>query len=195
MAEDRVIHPYQAVVLGGSTGSIEVLLQILPKLPSPLPFALIIVVHRKNTSDSTLAHLLAQKTTCPLREVEDKDPITPGTIYLAPPDYHLLLERDNIFSLDDSEKVNYSRPSIDVTFESAADVYGPSLVAILLSGANSDGSAGMQVIKKAGGLLVVQQPDTALAGFMPQQALLNAAVDYCLDIPQLIDFLASLNPA
>ncbi len=195
MAKDRLTHTYEAVVMGGSTGSIEVLLSILPQLPTPLSFALIIVLHRKNTADSTLANLLSLKTSNPLREVDDKDVVKPGTIYLAPADYHLLIEQDKVFSLDDSEKVNYSRPSIDVTFESAADVYGSSLVGVLLSGANADGSAGLNAIKKAGGLLVVQQPETAQVGFMPQQAILNAPVDRILDIQQLIDFLKTLNAA
>ncbi|AUD05734.1 chemotaxis protein CheB [Spirosoma pollinicola] len=193
MAENRLTHPCEAIVMGGSTGSIEVLLSVLPQLPDPLSFALIIVLHRKNTADSTLANLLSLKTTIPLREVDDKDVVRPGTIYLAPADYHLLIEQDRTFSLDDSEKVNFSRPSIDVTFESAADVYGSSLVGILLSGANADGSAGLRAIKKAGGLLVVQQPETAQVGFMPQQAILNTAVDYILTVPQLIDFIKSLN--
>lgn len=193
MAKTRLINPAEAILIGGSTGSIEVLLQVLPALPAPLPFALIIVLHRKNTADSTLANLLSQKTTCPFREVDDKDPVKPGTIYLAPADYHLLIEQDKSFSLDDSEKINYSRPSIDVTFESAADVYGSSLIGVLLSGANADGMKGMQAIQKAGGLLIAQQPDTALVGFMPQQAIANTTVDYILDVPGLIEFLKSVN--
>lgn len=193
MAETKLIHFCEAVVIGGSTGSIEVLLGLLPQLPTPLSFALIIVVHRKNTADSTLANLFALKTTSPLSEVDDKEAIKPGSIYLAPADYHLLIEQDKVVALDDSEKINYSRPSIDVTFESAADVYGPALVGILLSGANADGSMGMVAIKKAGGTLVVQQPETALVGFMPQQAMLINDVDYVLDVPGLVAFLNSLN--
>ncbi|QJW90894.1 chemotaxis protein CheB [Spirosoma taeanense] len=193
MAENRLMEKYKAVLIGGSTGSIDVLLQLLPALRPPLSFALIIVVHRKNTADSTLANLLSFKTNLPLREVDDKDPMLPGNIYLAPADYHLLLEQDGTFSLDDSEKVNYSRPSIDVTFESAADVYGPALVGVLLSGANADGTAGLRAIKKAGGVLVAQQPETAQVGFMPQQAILSAPVDYVLDVPELIRFINRLS--
>ncbi|GAB3773846.1 chemotaxis protein CheB [Spirosoma horti] len=193
MAENKLTNPCEAVVIGGSTGSIEVLLSLLPQLPASFSFALIIVVHRKNTADSTLANLLALKTNSPLSEVDDKEVIRPGSIYLAPADYHLLIEQSKIAALDDSEKINYSRPSIDVTFESAADVYGPALVGILLSGANADGSVGMAAIKKAGGTLVVQQPETALVGFMPQQAILTNEVDYILDVPGLVAFLNSLN--
>ena len=189
MAENRVGNGCKAVVIGGSTGSIDVLLQVLPALHSPLPFALIIVVHRKNTADSTLANLLALKTRIPVREVDDKDPVLPGHIYLAPADYHLLLEQDETFSLDDSEKVHYSRPAIDVTFESAADVFGPALVGILLSGANADGTIGLRAIKQAGGATVVQQPDTAQVAYMPQQAIAYAPVDFVLTIPELTAFM------
>ncbi|GAB3734475.1 chemotaxis protein CheB [Spirosoma lituiforme] len=193
MAESKLIPSCEAVVIGGSTGSIEVLLSLLPQLPTPLSFALIIVVHRKNTADSTLANLFALKTNNPLVEVDDKDVIKPGSIYLVPADYHLLIEQNKVAALDDSEKVNYSRPSIDVTFESAADVYGPALVGILLSGANADGSLGMSAIKRAGGTLVVQKPETALVGFMPQQAMLMNEVDYVLDVPGLASFLNELS--
>ncbi|SOD97418.1 chemotaxis protein CheB [Spirosoma fluviale] len=195
MAETKLTHRAEAILIGGSTGSIEVLLRLLPTLPDPLSFALIIVLHRKNTADSTLANLLSLKTNSPFREVDDKDLIKPGTIYLAPADYHLLIEQDKSFSLDDSEKVNYSRPSIDVTFESAADVYGSSLIGILLSGANADGTKGMQAIKKRGGLLVAQHPDTALVGYMPQQAIENTTVDHVLDVAGIIEFLNSVNTA
>ena len=180
------------VLIGGSTGSLEVLLQALPALKPPLSFALVIILHRKNSTDSTLANLLSLKTSMALTEVDDKDPIRPGAIYLAPADYHLLIEQDRTFSLDDSEKVNYSRPSIDVTFESAADVYGPSLVGILLSGANADGTAGLIAIKKAGGITVAQHPDTALVAFMPQQAISNATIDHVLDLKQLTTYLNAL---
>ncbi|GAB3700277.1 chemotaxis protein CheB [Spirosoma flavus] len=177
------------LLIGGSTGSIEVLIQLLPALKAPLSFALVLVVHRKNTADSTLVNLLSLKTAIPLQEVDDKDPILPGTIYLAPADYHLLIEKDMTFSLDDSEKINYSRPSIDVTFESAADVFGPSLIGILLSGANTDGTAGLNAIKKAGGVTVVQKPETAQVAFMPQQAIEGAPIDWVLDVREMEKFM------
>lgn len=192
MAQDRITEPVRAVVVGGSAGSIEVLIRLLPLLPPSLSFALLLVLHRKNTADSTLAQLLAHKTRLPLREVDDKDPVRPGTIYLAPADYHLLIEQDETFSLDDSEKVHYSRPSIDVTFESVADVYGPAAVGVLLSGANADGTAGLRAIQQAGGRIVAQQPATAQAAFMPQQAIEHLAVDAVLDIDALADYLKRL---
>lgn len=192
MAENSVAKPFKVVIVGGSTGSIEVLLQVLPALRPPIPFALVIVLHRKNTADSTLASLLSLKTTIPLKEVDDKDILLPGHIYLAPADYHLLLEQDGSFSLDDSEKVNYSRPSIDVCFESAADVLGSALTGVLLSGANADGTNGMKAIKKQGGRIVVQLPETAQVAFMPQQAILSAEPDLILDIPGMITMLNEL---
>ncbi|GAB3762030.1 chemotaxis protein CheB [Spirosoma pomorum] len=193
MAQTGLSNRIRAVVIGGSTGSIEVLLRLLPALKEPLSFALVIVVHRRNTADSALADLLAVKTDITVREVDDKDTIEPGIIYLAPADYHLLIEQDGTFSLDDSEKVNYSRPSIDVTFESAADVYGRNLVGVILSGANADGTVGLKAIKKEGGVLVAQKPETAQIGFMPQQAILHADVDLILDVDELIEFMNELN--
>jgi two-component system chemotaxis response regulator CheB len=193
MAQTGLSNRIRAVVIGGSTGSIDVLLRLLPALKAPLSFALIIVVHRGNTADSALADLLSIKTNIPLKEVDDKDVVEQGSIYLAPADYHLLIEHDGTFSLDDSEKVNYSRPSIDVTFESASDVYGRTLVGIILSGANADGTAGLNVIKKGGGVLIAQKPQTAQIGFMPQQAILHADIDLILDIDELIEFVNGLN--
>lgn len=192
MAKNRIAKSDKVVLIGGSTGSIDVLMKLLPALQTPLLITLIIVLHRKNTADSALADLLSVKTSISVKEVDDKDTILPGSIYLAPADYHLLLEQDGIFSLDDSEKVHYSRPSIDVTFESAADVYGPSLVGILLSGANADGTNGLKAIKKAGGITIVQQPGSAQVAFMPQQAILNAPIDYVFDVDAITGFIDSL---
>jgi two-component system chemotaxis response regulator CheB len=193
MAENRLNGRFKAVVIGGSAGSLDVLLKLLPALQPIVSFTAIIVLHRKNSGDSTLEDLLAGRTTIPVREVEDKDSLKPGIIYVAPADYHLLIEKNLTFSLDDSEKVNYSRPSLDVTFESAADVYGDSLVGILLSGANSDGTNGLMAIKKAGGITIAQKPETAQSAFMPQQAIFNVPIDFILDIPELISFINSLN--
>ncbi|WP_420149177.1 chemotaxis protein CheB [Spirosoma sp.] len=192
MAKSGVIKHDKVVLIGGSTGSIDVLMKLLPALQAPLPFALVLVLHRKNTSDSALADLLSIKTKIPLKEIDDKDPVESGNIYLAPADYHVLIEQDGTFSLDDSEKVNYSRPSIDVTFESAADVYGPALTGILLSGANTDGTNGLRAIKKMSGTTVVQHPDTAQVSFMPQQAILYASIDYVFNVQEMSDYINSL---
>jgi two-component system chemotaxis response regulator CheB len=181
--------PARVVVMGGSTGSIEVLLSVLPSLPTPLPYTLILVVHRKNTADSTLARLLSAKIGRPVREVEDKDELRPGAVYVAPADYHLLVERNGLFALDDSEKVHYCRPAIDVTFESVADAFGPAAVGVLLSGANADGTAGLAAIRRAGGWGIIQDPATAQVAYMPEHALHHAGADEVLDVPGLIAFL------
>ena len=141
MAEDGVVSKYQLLIIGGSAGSLKVLVGVLPLLKSMLNIALVIVLHRKNANEELLAEVLSAKTTLRVKEAEEKEEIVPGVIYLAPADYHLFIEKDHTFSLDASEKVNFSRPSIDVTIESAAYIYGEKLVCLLLSGANTDGVA------------------------------------------------------
>lgn len=192
MEENHLNHTCEFVLIGGSAGSLEVLFQLLPLLRGGLPFPMALVLHRRNSSDSSLSELLGSKTVNPTQEVEDKEPVRPGTIYLAPADYHLLIERDRTFSLDYSEKINFSRPSIDVTFESAAEVYGPGLVAILLSGANEDGTSGLIAVKRAGGVVVVQNPDTAQMPFMPHYALTHLSIDHVFDTIQMAGFINSL---
>ena len=191
MAETKIKQPHGAVVIGGSSGSIEVLLKLLPALHSPLSVAVIIVLHRKNAAESTLADLFSHKTNISIREVEDKDTITANTIYIAPADYHLLIEKNFEFSLDASEKINFSRPSLDVTFESAAEVYGASLAGIILSGANADGASGLKAIKQAGGTIIAQKPETALVPYMPEQAILNNTIDFIYDVNEMATFINS----
>jgi len=191
MAENS-INKYQCIVIGGSAGSLDVLLHVIPKLKVDFHIPIVLVLHRMNSYDSTLTELIATKTTLKVKEVEDKEPIKAGNIYIAPADYHLLIEKDRMFSLDFSEKVNFSRPSIDITFASAADAFGERTLGILLSGANADGVDGMQAIKNAGGLAVVQDPKTAEVSFMPAQAILNIEVDKILKIEEIPDFLNSL---
>lgn len=175
MAENEINN--KVVVIGGSAGSLEIILDVVSKLPADSYATFIIVLHRKSDSESLLENLIASRTHLDVKEVEDKDHILPNTIYIAPPDYHLLVENEHSFSLDISEKVNYSRPSIDVTFESVADVFRNRAIAVLLSGANADGAKGVATIKKMGGYVVVQNPGTAEVGFMPQQAINMTKVD------------------
>ena len=147
MAQDYLSNTYQLVVIGGSAGSLDVILKILSQLTPGSTLAIIIVMHRKNTYDFSLSDLLATKTDWLVHEAEEKQSLKNDHIYLAPADYHLLIEKDHKLSLDVSEKVHYSRPSIDVTFESAADVYQAKMAAILLSGANDDGVEGLKKVK------------------------------------------------
>ena len=144
MAQNSVT--YELMVVGGSAGSLEALLQFLPHLKQEKNLAIVLIMHRRG-GESLLTQLLQEKTTWQVKEAEEKEPVLPGTIYIAPADYHLLIEKDRTFSLDYSEKVHYSRPAIDVTFEAAADVYGPAVIGFLLSGANQDGTEGLQKIK------------------------------------------------
>lgn len=180
------------LVIGGSAGSLEIILNLVARLPCQPNAVIIIVVHRKKDNDSILVDLLASRTKLPVKEVEDKDPIQLNTVYLAPPDYHLLIERADLFSLDSSEKIHFSRPSIDVTFESVAEAFGNKTIGLLLSGANADGAAGMAKIRKMGGYTIVQDPATADVGYMPQQALDLTPVDSILpagEIPALLEKL------
>ena len=193
MEKSKIITGCKVVVIGSSAGSLKVLLQILSQLVSITTFSLVIILHRKNTEDSTLEELIAMKTVLPVKEVDDKTLLEPGFIYIAPSDYHLLFEKNGLLSLDISEKVNFSRPSIDVSFESAAEVYQSSLVGILLSGANSDGTQGLKAIQKAGGKIIVQKPDTAEMPFMPNNAILNTTPDFILDVEEILILLTNIN--
>ena len=181
----------KVVIIGGSAGALEVLFTILPSL-SDGGFPIVIVLHRKGSDNGSLAALLRSKTSLHVKEVEDKDMLSPGVISLAPGDYHLLFEPDGTLSLDDSEKVAFSRPSIDVSFESAANVYGNAVTGILLSGANADGTRGLALIKAAGGETVAQSPDSAEIPLMPEHAIAQGIVDRVLNVREIVDFLNSL---
>ena len=164
------------VVIGGSAGSLELLLFLFQLLPEDSNTVFIVVLHRKNEQDSVLEDLFSYKTPLAIREVEDKDPIEAGTVYIAPPDYHLLVENEEMFSLDSSEKVNFSRPSIDVTFESVAETFGSRVTGVILSGASADGAAGIRCIREKGGLTLAQDPAEADFPLMPQEAIKTGAV-------------------
>lgn len=189
MAKDAL----KVVLIGGSAGSIEVLMRLIPALPWSIHYALVLVLHRKSSEEDTLEELLTFKTDIPVIPIEDKQRLEPGKIFVTPGDYHLLFEESGELSLDASEKVNYSRPSIDVSFEDAAKVYGENLTAILLSGANADGTAGLSAIQKNNGKIYVQHPDSAEMPFMPQNAIDNLTPVAILDIDGLIALMQQLN--
>jgi two-component system chemotaxis response regulator CheB len=161
----------EAIVVGASAGALESLSALLPALPGNYPLPILTVVHLPADKKSAMAECLRVKCKMEVREVEDKEPIHGGTVYIAPPDYHLLVESDNRLSLSTEEPALYSRPSIDVLFESAADTYGAALIGVILSGANSDGSRGLKAVMDAGGIGLVQRPESAHASTMPQAAL------------------------
>jgi two-component system chemotaxis response regulator CheB len=182
-----------ALVIGGSAGSLDVLIKILPVIRLDISFPIIIVIHRKQGTDSLLTDLLAAKTELRVKEIEEKEKILAKTIYIVPSDYHILIEQNHTFSLDYSEKVNYSRPSIDVTFQSAAEVYADKLVCLLLSGSNADGVSGLSTVKAYGGEVAVQEPKSAQVDYMPAQAILRVAVDEVLNIEEMANYINSLN--
>ncbi|MFD1605650.1 chemotaxis protein CheB [Flavobacterium artemisiae] len=193
MEKNKIIKDCKVVIIGGSAGSLQALLQILPFIEPPTTFAMVIVVHRKNSDEQTLEDLIALKAKIKVREVEDKVALEAGYIYIAPSNYHLLFEKNETLSLDTSEKINYSRPSIDVSFESAAEIYGSFLMGILLSGSNSDGTAGLKAIKKAGGVIVVQNPLSADMPFMPNNAILHTHPDLILNTEEILELLKNIN--
>jgi two-component system chemotaxis response regulator CheB len=161
----------EAIVIGASAGALEALSAILPSLPGDFRPPIIIVVHIPPDKRSVLAELFQAKCRIKVIEVEDKEPVEPATAYFAPPDYHLLVEDTKTLGLTYEEPVLFSRPSIDVLFESAADVYGPDVTAILLTGANQDGAKGLAAVAEAGGQVIVQDPETAFAAAMPEAGL------------------------
>jgi two-component system, chemotaxis family, protein-glutamate methylesterase/glutaminase len=192
MEENQINSLDKVVAIGGSAGSLEAILKLLPMLDHIDAIVILLILHRRNSDDNVLEELLRMKSGFKVTEIEDKTPIKPGRIYVAPADYHLLIETNGTFSLDVSEKINYSRPSIDVAFEAAADVFGCQLTAILLSGANNDGTAGMIAVQKAGGITVVQDPETADVPFMPAFAIKNLKVDYVLSPKEIGVFVKGL---
>jgi two-component system chemotaxis response regulator CheB len=190
--EKERINTTEILVIGGSAGSLDAFLQFLPLVRHDIAFAFMIVMHRRTDNESVLTELLQSRTRLTVREIEDKEKIMPSVIYVAPANYHVLVEKEKYFSLDVSEKINYSRPSIDVSFETAADVYGPGVLGILLSGANADGTAGLKCIKEKGGRVVIQKPSSAEVSYMPLQALREINPDALLTPEEIAAYINKL---
>ncbi|HWB93442.1 MAG TPA: chemotaxis protein CheB [Puia sp.] len=189
MKQDKIL------LIGGSAGSLQVILNVLAAMGKEYPMPVLVVLHRNNAFESSLEALIASRTQMQIKEVEEKEPVTAGIVYVCPADYHVLVEKDHTFSLDYSERVHYSRPSIDVAFRSAADVYGPGVVALLLSGGNADGAEGMRHVAENGGFTIVQEPQTAEVPYMPQQALLRMKVDVVAPTEELPGLIRELGDA
>ena len=183
---------HEAIVIGASVGGWEALKTLLSALPASFPSPIAIVQHIGERSESFMAELLNQVSRIAVKEAEDKESLSSGTAYLAPPGYHLLIEPDRSFSLSVDERVNHARPSIDVLFESAAEVFGGTLIGIILTGANADGARGLKTIKEYGGLAIVQNPDDAENPTMPKAALTATEVDYIVSLQQLTTILFQL---
>lgn len=175
----------EAVVIGASAGGVHALLQVLPALPDDFSAAILVVVHIPPRRDNALVALLAERCRLNVKEAEDKEPIVPGTIYMGPPDYHLLVESDGTIALSSDETVNHSRPAIDVLFESAADAFGDRLAGIIMTGANHDGARGLRAVCDAGGHAIVQAPATAEVAYMPEAALAACPAARAIDLEDL----------
>lgn len=183
---------YELIVIGASWGGLRAVGEILAALPADTDAAVVVAQHRReDTVDGGLAGLLQVRATLPVADVDDKAPIERGQVYLAPPDYHLLIEQ-GYFSLSKDEHVHYARPSIDVLFQSASDAYRERVIGVILTGANADGAHGLAEVKRRGGVAVVQDPGTAERGEMPAAALAMTAADAVLPLSEIGPFLYGL---
>ena len=185
---------FEIVVVGTSTGGLKALQTLLSGLRAEFSLPVVVVQHRaKDPGDSgNLAEFLNQFSSLPVSEPEDKEPLRPGHVYLAPHDYHLLVE-SGCFALSTDPPVGFARPSIDVLFESAADAFQRRAVGVILTGANRDGSRGLASIKSRGGLTIVEEPASAERREMPDAAIAQAAADRILPLPEIAPFLNKLN--
>jgi two-component system chemotaxis response regulator CheB len=186
---------YDAVVIGVSTGGLRALEGILLHLPADFALPLLIVQHVDRDAGGGLAQLLDARCALSVKEADDQDEIVPGTAYLAPANYHLLVESRERLTLSVDPHVSFARPSIDVLFESAADVFGPRLIGVVLTGANFDGSDGLKRVKQRGGLAIVQEPSEAEASQMPRAALEATKVDHVVPLAGIAPLLEQLAAA
>jgi two-component system chemotaxis response regulator CheB len=184
---------YQAVAVGGSSGGFKALQEVLAPLPASFALPVMVVLHRGPTSDGLLAHLLRASCRLTVKEADEKEDIRPGVVYIAPANYHLLVEGDRTLSLSVDPDVCYARPSIDVLFETAADAYRSGLIGILLTGAGYDGTEGMKRIRERGGLTVAQDPDSAQVAMMPCSAIEAHVVDRVLSLEEIASLLATIH--
>lgn len=182
----------EAVVIGASAGAVQALSRILPVLPAGYPIPVLVVVHVPADRSDLLAPLFQARCPLVVKEAEDKEPIQPGFVYFGPSDYHMLVETDRTLSLSADEPVLYSRPSIDVLFESAADAYGPGLVGVILTGANEDGAEGLAAVTTAGGTALVETPATAFSSAMPSAALERNTEARSMSLAAIADYLLGL---
>lgn len=183
-------HNSEILLLGGSAGSFKLMFRIIKELNPQLNKAVIIIIHRKKNFLSEIEKLFAENSRMQLREIVDKDKVQKNTIYIAPANYHTLIETGGYFALDVSDALWYSKPSIDVTFESAADIYHDRCTAILFSGANQDGAEGLLKLKNAGSLTLVQNPADAEMPEMPAMAINIDAASYILSSNEIFELLS-----
>ena len=182
---------FEILVIGASLGGLKAFEIILSALPGDFQLPIAIVQHRDKDPDNKLTEVMQSFTALAVKEVEDKEPILPGRVYLAPPDYHLLIDQ-GFFGLSTEAPVSYARPSIDVLFETASDAYAEKVIGVVLAGANKDGARGAARIKERGGIVLVQDPDTAEIGVMPRAAIEATKVDGIMLLPEIAPFLINL---
>jgi two-component system chemotaxis response regulator CheB len=185
-------HDIEIVAIGGSAGAVDVLTGVLSTLPARGALPVVVVVHLPADRPSLLPAVLAERCPAPVREAEDKEPVEAGTVYVAPPGYHLLIERERTFALSMDDAVLFSRPAIDVLFESAADVYGAHAAGVVLTGASHDGARGLRAIEDAGGACIVQRPESAAASSMPAAAIAATRAPHVLRVPEIAAWLGTV---
>lgn len=183
---------YEAIVLGTSAGGFRALSTLLSDIPAAYSIPIVLVQHRSKSSRDLFEEVLQSKCRIKIKQVEEKEVITGKHVYVAPPDYHLLIESNKTLSLSSDAPVRFSRPSIDVLFESAAIAYGDKLIGIILTGANDDGAIGMTAIAKRGGLTIAQNPQEAEYPFMVQASIATKSVKYIWSLATIRNFLLQL---
>ena len=186
------VRQFKAVVIGVSTGGVAALKQLLGALPAGFPLPVLVVTHITADSDDALALLLDTLCTIRVKEADEQEVMTAGTVYLAPANYHLLVERGGNLALSIDPPVNFARPSVDVLFESAADVYGTALIGVILTGAGNDGSKGLLKIKNSGGVAIIQDPADAEMNSMPKSALQLLKADHVVPLNEIPGILMRL---
>lgn len=184
---------HEAIVIGVSSGGMNAMKIIFSLLPKDFNTPIIIVQHIGARSDNHWIKLLNQKSNVYIKEADEKEKIENGIVYIAPPNYHLLIEKNKTFSLTIDGRVNFARPSIDVLFESAADAYKNKLIGIILTGANNDGTKGIKRVKECGGLTIIQDPKTAESSYMPASAIMAIKPDYILSLEDITYLLMKLD--
>lgn len=189
---DRQPGRFDAVVIGASAGGVEALSVLLPALPAGLVATVFVVLHLPRDRPSALVEVFQRRCALPVRGAEDKEWAQPGTVYFAPPDYHLLVDHGPQIALSVDDPVHFCRPSIDVLFESAADVYRKRLLGIILTGSNRDGTSGLEAVYRAGGTAIVQHPQSAQMPVMPASALLRNPAVQVMSLAQIAGYLGSL---
>jgi two-component system, chemotaxis family, protein-glutamate methylesterase/glutaminase len=180
------------IVIGASAGGVQALSELLPALPADSRAAVFVVLHLPRDKPSLLVEVFSRKCALEVREAQDKEPVVPGTVYFAPPNYHLLVDTGPQLALSADDLVHHSRPSIDVLFESAADIYRERLLGIILTGANEDGAEGLAAVHDAGGITVVQEPQTAQSSLMILSALELRSPDLVLPLGGIAELMRAM---